>query len=60
MLILFATGCGQQPEEAVGDAQQNVTDMSAEHASKHLDPSYVTHKAPRNRKCMLRFGTRCV
>jgi Cu(I)/Ag(I) efflux system membrane fusion protein len=44
--VLFAAGCSRQPEEAAGDAQQNVAGMSAEHARKHLDPSYVCPMHP--------------
>jgi Cu(I)/Ag(I) efflux system membrane fusion protein len=46
MGILIAAGCSQQPEETVGDAQQIVADLSAEHASKHLDPSYICPMHP--------------
>ena len=46
LLSLFVSGCSQQADEAVGNAQQDVAETSAEHARKHLDPSYVCPMHP--------------
>ena len=46
LLVLFVTGCSQQPEEAAGNAKSNAAETSIEHARKHLDPNYVCPMHP--------------